>query len=740
MNRIASSTRCGIQRPWVAGLGIGLITGVSGLLPAEPVAADEPVPQAAIRVIQAEDEPIEGELDLSQFSPGFILPMAEEDLGKQIGRFSFFMEKEAWGEAFRVLSELDNNALDVMVQVSDDKLYMAVRVQIQDKLLAMPSDGVRAYRLYFDGQAKELFKTIQNHKLPGSEQQLALAQQLVGRLLMTSIGGEAAELLGDLYFERGQFTQARHNWSLALEHGQSTGGSAIRLQTKIVLALQRGKELEQAANLYQQLQARYNQTAITIGGEEVDALALLGRSLGQIDATDLADRDADQAPPIVLPEDATLPQWQMVIIDEETRKVLKESNTQRGYYYNNQPSGILDDAVPMVVADDQNVYFHWLGAVYALDRESGKIIWDDRLVDEIAPTVRTRMSSNASDPQNYQVALAEQALLVSHAPFQGNNAQFTLTGYDKQSGKTLWQSSTRQDWGLTIGDQSYSDTSLLGEILVDGSSAYAVIHRASATDCFLRRFDPETGEVQWTLPLGAADPVTYSYPQIRRMPQPILLMNSGLLYVVMNNGGLLAVDVSAVEIAWARRLDPPMGVGKLPNDRFAFQQMNSQNPDGLTNPNGSGGIMLQGRTLYVKEHYSKKLYALDAYTGALAWAAGSLKPDAKLIGIDDKRFYLMSRSLEGYELDGDHDLDWSNGVQTGQPRHGAALINGDQILVMTPDRLRQFNPENGDMAAQFEQEDYLGPTGGRLYRFDDLLICINETEITAFQLNPIPPE
>ncbi|MBX2851759.1 MAG: PQQ-like beta-propeller repeat protein [Phycisphaeraceae bacterium] len=697
-----------------------------------PGTSDQAAATEAVQAIGFEAPGQEdGYLDLPSAKPGFRLNLAEEDLQKQMARLNGFFEKTDWAKAFRLLTELGDEQLQVMVPMSDQGHHVLVKEELQQQLLSLPPDGRRAFRLYFDSQASEQFEKVKNHPLPGSDEQLLQAQTLVDRLLASSVGGEAAVLLGDMYFERGLFEQAERNWRLALAEGSATGQAALELEAKRALAMQRGGKPEQALALFNGLSARYGQAKMQAGGKEIDALALLGQTIDQNAQTVPADESA-ALPDNLLPAQDAMPHWHVPFLDTPTQNAVNQVRGRNSYY--SPPTDIVK-FVPPVVADGQRVYFQWLGVVFALDRQNGRVVWNDGVMSEAANLATMRAQSNHGDPRNYRIAVADGAVLVTTPQNNGQNSAFVLKAYDAENGQVRWSSDTRQDWTIEDRDNPQQDaTSVLGQVLVTGNSAYAVVCRSGDKNLLLRRFAPTTGEVQWTIPLGTAEAITFQYTQVSRVPQPTLMMGPSLLYVMANNGAILAVDVIASEVKWALRIDPPFGIGHRQGNNFMRGNQLGNQLEAMANTNGADSIFIQDGTLYAKEHNGKSLYAMDPATGKIKWSADQLKPDAKLIGIDDKRFYLMDRSIQSYHTEGNHDLITKNGAQTGSPDHAGTVLNGDKILFYANGKLRQFDTTHLDRAGKYENTDYLGQKGGHLYVLDDLLVAIDATQITAFKI------
>lgn len=717
-------------RPRVGALTWAVALGVAWPGLCQDAEFVEDVADAIAFEIEDADEG-EAELDLLNMQPGFALRLAEEDLQKQMAQLNTFFAEQDWAKAFRLLTELDQSQLRVMVAMGDEGQYVLMKEELQRQLLSLPVAGRRAFQLYFDGQAQEALAKIKNHPLPGSDAQLMQAQALVDRLLASSVGGEAAVLLGDMYFGRGLFDQAERSWHLALEEDSATGQDALQLQAKRALAMQRSGRQAEAQALLDELQARYGQATMKVGDQEVDALVLLGQTLDQADAANTT-QDSPARFDELLPKTDATPWWHLSFLSTSSQSEANQIRSRGSYY--SPPSDILK-FVPPVVADEQRVYFHWLGVVFALDRKTGKINWLNGSVKETAQNLTERYQSNQGDPRNYRIALDKETLLVTSPQSNDQSSPFVLKAYDTEGGQLRWTSDTRQDWSLgeAINEQQGA-TAVLGEVLVHEGRAYAVVYRPGETDLYLRRFAPMTGAVDWTLPLGGAEMMTFQYTQVNRMPQPTLAMGPSLLYVMTNNGALLAVDVIANEMKWALRMDPPFGVGHKQTNNFMRGNQLGDKIASMANTNGSGQLLLQQGTLYAKEHNGKTLYALDPATGKPKWSADKLMPDAKLIGLNDKHFYVMDRALQSYQVDGNHDRVHKNGAQTGSPDHAGAILLDDKILLYANGKLRQLDAAHLDPAGKYDNPDYLGQKGGHLYVFGDLLIAIDTTQITAFKI------
>lgn len=728
------------MRDLEAGLGRVLMCGVSLSLTMAAAAQD-----LAIQTVQEQrlggvevlleehpDGVLSLELDPTLSQPGFMLPLADDDVREQTQKLNKHFAAKDWGMAFRQLSELSSDQLQSMVPVDRTGLHVTVKEQLQRQLLTLPPDGLRAFRLYFDGQAREQIDAVRSHPMPGSEEQLILAQALVDRMLASSVGGEAATLLGDLYFERGVFAQAARCWQLALEQGQFSGEAALTLQCKRAIALMRSGDQQAAQQIYLELKDRYGQATIRIGGQESDAIKLLAGALGGEGLIAQQPGAPEDSTPLALPKPGSGPAWHMTFLDLANKNTMGQSRSR--YYYRGPQD--LDRYIPPVAHDEERIYFHWLDAVFALDQKTGKILWNNGAdaVNRAAKTVNQRMGNNAGDPRNYRIALTDDTLLVTTTRSREvQNDVFSLIAYDKHNGSERWTSLTHSDWPIVVAGASRG-VCVLGEVLINGHWAYVVVQPKGSADCYLRRFDPISGRVSWTVSLGSADPMAFRYTSIKRMPQPRLLMHEGMVFVLTNNGGLVAVDLAVGEIRWATRSKAPLGVGPSDKGHSHHNQLRSQ-IESLANKNGAGALLLHNGKLYAKEHNAPELMAVQASTGRVLWTDDSIARDAKLVGAGKDQLYLMNRAIKAYRLGEERGQAWKSQAVTGGTEHAGAVLRDETMLVYASGQLTTLNAEDGKPVKRFENP-YLSQSGGYLYLLDGLIVCVSETGMTAFRLSP----
>jgi len=267
-------------------------------------------------------------------------------------------------------------------------------------------------------------------------------QSLLDRFYATSIGGRASAMAGDVYFERGLFARAERAWRMAIEHDQVDSELANALQCKRVIALLRAVNPQKALNLYEELAARFDRLPMIVGGRQVEGLSLLADIL-KAESVETGDHDDSKSAPLTLPGPGSLPVWSLNFYDRasQAKGVINNSNS----YYRTPLD--LKYLVPPATADKDRIYLSWHSVPFAVDRQTGKIDWYVGSVRETASQLTRRVSTRASDPRNYSLALSNDILLYTKpVASKDNNSYFSLHALNKRTGDLAWSSSQRRDW------------------------------------------------------------------------------------------------------------------------------------------------------------------------------------------------------------------------------------------------------------------------------------------------------
>ncbi|MFI4859815.1 MAG: PQQ-binding-like beta-propeller repeat protein [Phycisphaerales bacterium JB063] len=670
--------------------------------------------------------------------PGFSFMRGENGdlLDDLLNRFHENLDAGEWEKAFRSLIELTEAARYVMAPLGESSVYVPVRRSIQERLRELPPEGRRAFQLFYDAQAREMLARCLAHPRPGSDEQLQQAQAIYELFFMTSVGDRAADLLGDLYFERGQFAPAQACWEAILHQHPGSSIAEVDLQYKRVLALHRAGRADDAHALAEQVALRFAGRGVAYGGGQPDAAAALRTVLGNApEPGTRVTHESDPRVPAALPADGADPVWQMTFVDDATKDILDSFNSNNRYY---GPTD-LRELVPPTAVDDRAVYAHWQGVVFAMDLETGKLLWRTGRFVDAAASMGQRMSTPAGNPRGYKIALTDQHVLVQSSGGANNRQtdRFTLTAYDKTTGRVAWNTAQVPAW---------RGQSFCGQPIVVNGEIYAIAHSVGPSNLndpalaaaraggdaqlpggnnrtlTLYRIDTLSGQPQWSLPLGEADLRVSPNAQSVWMPHPTMLMQGRNLYVLTNNGAVLGVDTGAGEVAWAVRLQVPEGGNQQPYYIVQPPSANAQGP---------GAIVLVDGVLYAKEARSARVYAIDPEAGQPLWDY-EVPANGELIAADREHLYIMDQAVRAFPLNSYDPLNW-NASQIEGPRIGAGLLAGDALYVMGKDKLYALSLESGETLSAFENR-YLRGSGGRLITAGDKIICVTLRDITVFDV------
>src|SRR5436190_1727961 len=119
---------------------------------------------------------------------------------------------EIWEQMAEEYYRMTQDSGDALVTIADPKGVATASEQVRRlchrRLAALPKATLQTYRQRVDAEAWALLEQGKRSRSP------VPLRRLVDDLFCSTPGDQALDLLGDLCFERGQFEEARHWWSL----------------------------------------------------------------------------------------------------------------------------------------------------------------------------------------------------------------------------------------------------------------------------------------------------------------------------------------------------------------------------------------------------------------------------------------------------------------------------------------------------------------------------------------------
>ena len=114
---------------------------------------------------------------------------------------------------------------------------------------------------------------------PRAPTELKNLERVYSAYFITSVGDNAADRLGDLYFELGRFDRAADCWLAILRDRPDTDLSPALISVKAALALSRAGRQAEFEQFASELSDRYSDEKITLGGQTATPAGLLQRLL-----------------------------------------------------------------------------------------------------------------------------------------------------------------------------------------------------------------------------------------------------------------------------------------------------------------------------------------------------------------------------------------------------------------------------------------------------------------------------
>lgn len=207
----------------------------------------------------------------------FALPTQGNDLKDAIDEFQRLVEHQAWEKAFKSLETVQTKSVSGFID-RDDGVLMPSRMLVRTLLAGLPPAGKNAYRVFFDPQAMALWEKADGKGEAGN------LNAIVNDHLISSVGDRAADRLGDLYFEQGDFEQAALAWRSLFTFCPESKIPQAQTLVKLSAALARSGRWNEFHEVEGTVRGRYAGETVEVAGrretaaQEIARLAALEQS------------------------------------------------------------------------------------------------------------------------------------------------------------------------------------------------------------------------------------------------------------------------------------------------------------------------------------------------------------------------------------------------------------------------------------------------------------------------------
>jgi outer membrane protein assembly factor BamB len=622
--------------------------------------------------------------------------------------FQRYSEKKTWERAFRAIAEVLESEPKGMV-ADENGFFFPSKTKVLRSLASLPPDGREAYRLFYDAKAKQLLDRATSADQAGRPEQVSLLRQIFDRYFITSWGDDAADLLGDCYFEFGDFAAAEYVWRAIVDQYADTDCSVLRIQTKRGIASARAGDVARLAEIATDVLAKFPGQTVKLGGRDVVAADFL-QSL-QLESKTRQQKPIVDASSVEMTLPASdAPAWQMEFVRTEQ---FKEMNAQMG---RNGWIGMMPDVsmtIPATATDGKRLYANWLGVVWAMDVTTGKMLWRTRKFSELNDKFM-QLVQNGADTDHYYLTAAGESVLVTGVPLNNLNQQenVRLVCLTSDSGKLKWTSQSPGPLNAPLSSWSFCSAPLV----VD-QTIFVVAHPSQSQELSLLAVSLAKGTLDWSVPLGSAQS-SQNWRGMSVVPTPVLLSHRGVIYVLTNNGALLAVNCSGHAIDWVFRCETSA-------PRINRMQL-------VADP---GVELLQDSILYLKDGGGPAMYAIDLNGPSLKWR----RPAESTESLNDVKgglIFLAGKDLAAIDS-GTRAMTWV--TQLPSPAAGNVIVSGERAYTFLGRGIYEFDTRNGDFGRVVRGADR-DSRGGRMYVSGGRVICVSNRMITAYPLPEIGAE
>lgn len=146
----------------------------------------------------------------------------DSSVRKKLGTVQDYLNLEKWSEAIDLLVRISKTQGDRLIEVSPGS-YLNVASYCDVVFTGLPQPALDVYRERFDLPARRLFEAGR------SQRDTSLLQRVVREMFVSRFADDALFLLGDISWERGEFSRARHYWEMILPARKQPGADQSRL-------------------------------------------------------------------------------------------------------------------------------------------------------------------------------------------------------------------------------------------------------------------------------------------------------------------------------------------------------------------------------------------------------------------------------------------------------------------------------------------------------------------------------
>jgi outer membrane protein assembly factor BamB len=642
------------------------------------------------------------------------MPPASTEVKEAIDDFDRFQRRGAWERALKALYTIPE---DQALRFIDGENGFIIPIERKRRLIlsALPPNGQAACRLFYDSAAKKLLDEADGPS------ELKNLERIFSTYFITSVGDNAADRLGDLYFELGRFDRAAECWLAIVRERPDTDLSPALITVKAAVALFRAGRQSEFEQVRAELSSRYADEKLTIGGKTAPAGERLQELIGDAKAADAevsASHPAELGPELSGTVDAA---WQMRFAESVEAGMTPQELTQ-------WDSNTLSVVVPAVTTDGPTLFANYLGFIFALDLKSGKMLWRSASFHNL-DVLGMQPQARFIDTSRFAILASRGHLwcLGRDLKDQSPMAPFQLSCRRVDGGEVVWKSGDLAEYAMydLVGHPILADGKLF---ITAKSGANPQMPQQGQPQQFVLAIQPHDGKLLWKTEIG-------SFRQAQQMffygygtppsPQPRLLYRAGRIYVDTHIGvmGRLDADSGVLDWGYGYKTDQVQS----PYGFFYYYQPQEPLADGSP-PVESGEAFL------IKGVQSSRMYSIEPNRMKVLWER-PIEKASRLLGVSERAAFLGGAEISAMDLQ-TRGLLWATRLPNGS-MNARVLVRPDGLWQLTPRGIFEIDPKSGLVRRIFRGKD-LGAVGGDLVLTDQWLLAISNRTISAYPRRAAP--
>jgi outer membrane protein assembly factor BamB len=649
---------------------------------------------------------------VSNDQPGRPLQMspASTEVKEAFDDFERFQRRGAWERALQALYTIPEDQTVRFVD-GENGFIIPVARKRRTVLSALPPEGQAAYRLFYDAEAKKLLDEAEGAT------ELKNLERVYSAYFVSSVGDNAADRLGDLYFELGRFDRAADCWLAIVRERPDTDLSPAVITVKAALALIRAGRRSELEQLRSETGDRYNDEKVNIGGRSGSPAELIQRLVAESNATtDTAKPKAPAAESGLNVAGEVDALWQMRFAESVEAGMTPPELSQ----WESNPLSVV---VPAVAIEGTNLFTNYLGYIFALDLKNGKMLWRSAAFHHLeVPAMQQQ--ARALDPSRFAIVASGEYLWHLARDLKDPNffSPFRLTCRRAETGEVVWQSTDLAD---------YAQIDLVGPPLLAGGRLFVAgksqmdQQQQRPPQQFVLAIQPHDGKLLWKTEIGSmrqAPQFYFWYGMRDSAALPRLLHRAGAVYVDTHVGVLARLDADSGSLDWGYGYQTEAAQGEGRFFFFAGEMMNQEASTSSSEP------LPAGEALLIKGSKSDRLYAIEPNRMKVLWDR-PISKSARLLGSSDRVAFLGGPELSALDMH-NRKLLWATRVPGGSAE-ARVLVRPDGIWQLTARGVFEIDPNSGDVRRIFRGKD-LGGVGGDLFLTEQLLLSVSNRTISAY--------